>query len=462
MHITKVELQNIRNIRELTWELPADHLAGWHVLLGDNGSGKTTVLRAISGVLLGDSSRNLQFDPYNLINKEFIGKNEGEFYLVRLTIKPIEENPLHRKAETDVLEHQPFELGLTVNPKFESFQKFYSPEFTIGKIHQSDSDSGKCDFWSVPNGWFSVAYGSFRRLVGSEQTLQELQSKHGDVSAHISLHHAGVALSEYRQWLTILSFTALKSNDDERTKQLSGFLNMLKLFINQILPNSVQFHDVVPQNDSVSIQFIDSNDLSVDILELAEGYQSILAWVFDLLRRLTFYHPDYDVFSWGKDNKNNPIVTVKTYGVVLIDEVDAHLHPSWQRKIGYTLTNLFPNIQFIVTTHSPLVCQAAVRGSIFRLPTPGTDEEARPVERSSEEWKQLVYGNILESYGTNLFGNDIDRSPEALEKYQRVGELARKQIQQELTPEEEQELATLQAELPNTPYTTRTRARVRE
>lgn len=51
-------------------------------------------------------------------------------------------------------------------------------------------------------------------------------------------------------------------------------------------------------------------------------------------------------------------------GVVFIDEVDVHLHPIWQRKIGKWFTAHFPRIQFIVSTHSPLVCQSAVSGSI--------------------------------------------------------------------------------------------------
>ena len=55
-----------------------------------------------------------------------------------------------------------------------------------------------------------------------------------------------------------------------------------------------------------------------------------------------------------------PVVTHR--GVVLIDEVDVHLHVSWQRSIGFWLKKHFPNVQFIVTTHSPFVCQAADPG----------------------------------------------------------------------------------------------------
>lgn len=66
-------------------------------------------------------------------------------------------------------------------------------------------------------------------------------------------------------------------------------------------------------------------------------------------------------------------------GVVIIDEVDAHLHVSWQRRIGTWLKAHFPNVQFIVTTHSPYICQEADPGGLIRLPGPGKDEPPRVV-----------------------------------------------------------------------------------
>lgn len=138
--------------------------------------------------------------------------------------------------------------------------------------------------------------------------------------------------------------------------------------------------------------------------------------------------------------------------MVLIDEIDAHLHPEWQRQIGFWFVEHFPNIQFIVTTHSPLVCQAASKGSIWRLPAPGSEESSYRITRESEEWKRLVYGDILEAYSTDLFGENIDRSEEAQEKFERVGELSVKELDAPLTPAEETEMAELMAELPSTPH----------
>ena len=89
-------------------------------------------------------------------------------------------------------------------------------------------------------------------------------------------------------------------------------------------------------------------------------------------------------------------------GVVLIDEIDAHLHPTWQRRIGFWFRKHFPNIQFIVTTHSPLICQAAEVGSVWHLPTPGSGEQLQQV--TGDTLRRLIYGNVLEAYGTEVFG----------------------------------------------------------
>jgi len=81
----------------------------------------------------------------------------------------------------------------------------------------------------------------------------------------------------------------------------------------------------------------------------------MFALIVDLLRWLEMLRSDIEV----------PINEAS--GVVLIDEIDPHLHPKWQREIGFWLTKLFPNMQFIVTTHSPFVAMAAGKGALTVL-----------------------------------------------------------------------------------------------
>ncbi|MBR7780153.1 AAA family ATPase [Undibacterium rugosum] len=87
---------------------------------------------------------------------------------------------------------------------------------------------------------------------------------------------------------------------------------------------------------------IDKKDQTLNVLQLSQGEKSLMALVGDIARRLAMMNPGLE----------NPL---HGDGVVLIDEVDMHLHPTWQRSIIERLTRTFPNCQFVLTTHSPLV-----------------------------------------------------------------------------------------------------------
>ncbi len=199
--------------------------------------------------------------------------------------------------------------------------------------------------------------------------------------------------------------------------------------------------------NSDEILFTDAGGCKVSLFNLSEGYRSILSLTFELLRQLTLEYrriePNHNIFLKDK------FIQVDEPGVVLIDEVDAHLHPTWQRKIGQWFRKYFPNMQFIVTTHSPLICQAAEHGTVFRLPRPGTDETGRMIV--GDELNRLVYGNVLDAYGTELFG-DVARSEASKAKLVRLAELNRKELSKGLTKKEQKEQDVLRRMLPTSDY----------
>jgi predicted ATP-binding protein involved in virulence len=87
---------------------------------------------------------------------------------------------------------------------------------------------------------------------------------------------------------------------------------------------------------------IDKNGETLNVAQLSQGEKSLMALVGDIARRLAMLNPALD----------NPLTGD---GIILIDEVDLHMHPSWQRSLIDRLTQTFPNCQFVLTTHSPLV-----------------------------------------------------------------------------------------------------------
>ncbi|MFN8536877.1 MAG: AAA family ATPase [Thermomicrobiales bacterium] len=191
---------------------------------------------------------------------------------------------------------------------------------------------------------------------------------------------------------------------------------------------------------SNGVTFVDGNGYEMPVENLSDGYRSILSMTFDLIRQLQRAYRLEQIFA-----PENPTV-VSAPGVVLIDEVDAHLHPSWQRRIGTWFRQHFPRMQFIVTTHSPFVCQAAEVGTVWRLPRPGSDEECKQIVGA--ELHRLIYGNILEAYSTSAFDMQATRPESSQRQLQRLADLNLKEIDEGLSAAEEEEQVRLRAAFP--------------
>ena len=152
----------------------------------------------------------------------------------------------------------------------------------------------------------------------------------------------------------------------------------------------------MPEVDDIQIEddvsFLWQGD-QVNLDQLSDGYRSMFALAVDLLRWLELLRP------------SNACKLNEVNGVVLIDEIDAHLHPKWQREAGFLLTKLFPRIQFIVASHSPFVAMAAGEGALTLLERDGhvmTGNQDVP----------YVRGWAIDQVLTQLFGMINLRDPE--------------------------------------------------
>ena len=164
---------------------------------------------------------------------------------------------------------------------------------------------------------------------------------------------------------------------------------------------------------------------------------------FELLRGMVVAYGDA-AFLDALDAETG---TVNLPGVVAIDEIDAHMHPAWQKRIGEWLVERFPMVQFFVTTHSPIICRVAARGSIWRLPTPGTGEEAHQIQGQDRD--RLISGSILDAFGTEYFGEDITRSDTSRRMMKELARLNMKRRRSRLSDGEEQRRRQLQSALPS-------------
>ncbi len=206
--------------------------------------------------------------------------------------------------------------------------------------------------------------------------------------------------------------------------------------------------------DSTQVSRIDSEGLWVTqggrtfpLRDMSDGYRTTAALVLDLARQL---QTTYREFRLEPVEPAQPGLKwrVPYPGVVLIDEVELHLHVSWQRRIGFWLKQHFPNIQFIVTTHSPFVCQAADPRGLIRLPAPGEERTAEHV--SDELFRTVVNGTVDEAVLTELFGLEHVHSEESEKLRTRVAELEVRLMDGKASEEERAEFERLSAQLPDT------------
>lgn len=137
--------------------------------------------------------------------------------------------------------------------------------------------------------------------------------------------------------------------------------------------------------------------------------------------------------------------TVRRSGVVLIDEVDAHLHPSWQATVGGWFTARFPAVQFIVSAHSPLVCRAiGETGRVFRLRAAA--EGGDQVEALTGVDRDILWlGGLEHALESAAFQLDVGMSPEGLASLERYRALRVAGRDRDLTEAERAELQRLRA-----------------
>lgn len=422
MYLNRVHLSNIRSLSELIWECPVGEEAGWHVIIGDNGSGKSTFLRSIALCLVGPSEAMALRQNWNDWLR--FGENQGAIDLTFTHDKELDK--FTGKGQ-----------GRARGPLYANIGLVPGEEIGGRKsvVLRPDRDS-EAHLWGSGKGWFSASYGPFRRFSGGDKDYEKIFYSNPRLAPHLSIFGENVALTECLDWLRELRFKQL-----ERPSE-SNLLNEIRAFVNQegFLPHHAQLEQIT----SEGVTFVDGNGCSVRVEEMSDGYRSILSMTFELIRQLSLAYGPESVFD-----KDDP-TRVAPPGVVLIDEIDAHLHPTWQRKVGKWFRDHFPNIQFIVSTHSPLICQAADVGTVFRLPRPGTEEKGRMIVGT--ELDRLLYGDVLDAYGTELFGRDISRSEESKKRLQRLAELNQKELHGSLTEDERSQQQELRGALPTSAH----------
>lgn len=395
MYLTSFTARDIKCFEDVTLEFPSSdgaNYAGWNVILGANASGKTTFLQAMAATLVGPSAAMRLVSPASWVRR---GKTSGHLDAHFL--------PGERDASEGARRKEPYQASFEVignEPVTTDDVEYAAPQMVLLGKSKQKAYRGlvKGPYAANKAGWLVCGYGAFRRFTGGAEN--DLTYEPGRVGRVASLFHESVALKRDLDWLPQLYAGSLDTHAPNPSQAKREYEYVRRL-IDQLLPVSVKIADV----DTRKVYFSAPGTSRVDLLELSDGYRSFLALVTDLLRQVA------DVFggiaSLVREHEDGAL-SVDADGVVFIDEVDSHLHPTWQRNLGPRLLQVFPRLQFIVSSHSPFIAQAATKDGLFVFRAGSIDAPVKVI-RPAPQVSGWTAEQILLS---DLFGLTDTRDPE--------------------------------------------------
>ncbi|MFM7168196.1 MAG: AAA family ATPase [Planctomycetaceae bacterium] len=433
MYIDKLHLKNIRTFVDGTLEfihpetafrdpaasddenagrLPGPLLPNVNLLLGENGAGKTTVLQAIALASLGPVAPIAHLPVPRLVRmssdarvRETAADVRSHFLMHSQDANPAGEYDLHlmflRRDETeemrlggyfpsdfpddaskailarqqqtitsasrDILHllsltsEEPPELFSASEGTARAFSKLDNFIATAELLRHKTVDARERVHNSQNPSYFCVAYGATRRSDPGDARLPSMHSA-GTFLRRTrlqSIFEDGFRLYPLRYWLP-----ALKSENPDRHTEILTILNSL----------ISDEHSHLTSESRDGEPLFERHGMKLPLSALSDGYRAFIAWVADLLYHLSCACP-------GEQS------LLDCRGIVLVDQIDLHLHPRWQLKVISTIANAFPKMQFIFTSHSPLIVGSVEWMNILTLQTdPATNET------DIKRWPESVHG----------------------------------------------------------------------
>lgn len=405
-YFLSLSLENVRSFGEkqtISFAREDGRPAQWTIILGDNGVGKTTVLKALAGMettylkYRGAEKRDYSPMIFNHVTKHWLPARAGVEFLL-------------------------FEYCIIKTGNIKFLGNAYKETTSIKTLIDEDGgfagSIGDYDNY-YPDDLICYGYGAGRTTGNS--TLSE-SPKATDTCA--SLFDDRADLLNPEEWFLQMEYSSLKQD-----KHAAKALEQVRQVLLKVLPDITDIR--ISSKGHQQYLELESPYGWVRLRDMSLGYQTLVVWLTDFASKLFSRYPD----------SPNPL---EEPAIVLIDEIDLHLHPSWQRKLIGFLSDIFKNTQFIATAHSPLVVQAA------------GDEGANVVLLRRKDNQTVVVTDVEDVRGwrvdqiltSSFFNLETARSLETEKKLARQAKLLNKI---KLTAKERQELEALTQELEGQP-----------
>lgn len=353
MYIENLHVENVGPFNKLDVQFNPK----MNVIIGSNGVGKTSLLRCLTYSMTSNSLDNIRFRKDAVIKANGVN---GEKKYTFGAEKIVNENQKYRQ------------INIT--------RWLLTPdEGRIGEIMHKEKDYNLLAIGAY-------RYFSYKQIGGMtrEGNVKELRNLY---QANNPRYLEAQPMPDIKQWMINRYFQIEKEWATIEKTNWKWIISKL----NTMAPKGSLFEFVKIERDLEPIFNLNGSECYLE--ELSSGFKSILSIVFNIT-------------DWieGVNEKENSDVK-EALGTVMIDEIDAHLHPSWQSTILSSLRLIFPKLQFIVTTHSPNVIMSANAGEVLVFNNIDGNVDMKPDEREFGAWQfNDILSDIMQAPGLDRIG----------------------------------------------------------
>jgi hypothetical protein len=341
----------------------------WNVMLGNNGCGKSTLLRAVALGLCGDDREAREAGARLLKTGAASGTIELKFgdrtYKTTLNRDPSGGGVIVQSGLTPLQVERWVALGFPA-------LRGASRNNPSGPGADGRPEPGVRDVLPLLIGNVDWRFDSIKQWIVNTDT----KARRDDVPP---------------------------AEKEKARKMLDTFFRCQRAFV----PGVTLDFSRVDKNFTI---YVKTSDGEVPIDQLSQGTGSVLGWVGTLLQRM------YEIYS----SKDEP---EKEHALVLIDEIDAHMHPEWQHAVVGAVRKIFPNLQVVATTHSALIVGDLSAGEVTVLRRDEETGKIKKVDAGSQDYHGLRFDQLLTS---PLFGLETPRSQTGEDKMRRYQSLKRR------------------------------------